>query len=153
MLQANKEFIVKFFYFALAALVGNMMVGYGLGRSGNKLAQKLRIKSFGSMMNRSMGWFDLPEHTTGDLTSILGADVEAVSVRLLTTPSLAYPPMLIFSSFHPQGLVGLPLGYRVRALVSLLTGISIALKYSIEVGIVAVMCVPLIMIAVRGSAT
>jgi len=124
MLQANKEFIVKFFYFALAALVGNMMVGYGLGRSGNKLAQKLRIKSFGSMMNRSMGWFDLPEHTTGDLTSILGADVEAVS-----------------------GLVGLPLGYRVRALVSLLTGISIALKYSIEVGIVAVMCVPLIMIA------
>ena len=83
MLEANKMFIVKFFYFALAALVGNMMVGYGLGRSGTNLAQKLRIKSFGSMMQRSMGWFDLPEHTTGDLTSILGADVEAVSVRLL----------------------------------------------------------------------
>ena len=88
MLQANMNFIVKFFYFALASLVGNMLVGYGLGRSGTNLAQNLRVKSFDSMMKRSMGWFDMPEHTTGDLTSVLGADVEAVSVSLSTTPNL-----------------------------------------------------------------
>jgi len=124
MVQTNLPYISKFLYFALAALVGNMMVGFGLSRSGSKLGAKLRNLAFGSMMNKSMGWFDLPENTVGELTTILGADVEAV-----------------------EGLVGLPLGHRVRVLTSLITGISIALSYSVEIGLVAIFCVPFIGIA------
>lgn len=71
-----------------------------------------------------MGWFDSPENTTGEMTAILGADIEAV-----------------------EGLTGLPLGYRVRTLTSLITGVSIALSYSFEIGLVAIACVPFIMIA------
>jgi len=116
------EYITKFLWFALASLVVNCMVGYGLSRSGNNLGAKLRKLAFRSMLQRSMGWFDLSENTTGELTTILGADVEAV-----------------------EGLVGLPLGYRVRVLTSVITGVAIALSYSIQIGLVAIACVPFIM--------
>mmetsp|Transcript_6312 Transcript_6312/g.14244 ORF Transcript_6312/g.14244 Transcript_6312/m.14244 type:complete len:1336 (+) Transcript_6312:149-4156(+) len=124
MVEANIPYIMNFLYFALASLVGNSMVGYGLSRSGSNLGAKLRHLAFSSMLKRSMGWFDLPENTTGEMTTILGADIEAV-----------------------EGLTGLPLGYRVRVLTSIITGVSIALAYSLEIGLVAIACVPFIMIA------
>lgn len=124
MIEENLPYIAGFLLFALGSLVGNMMVGYGLSRSGSKLGVKLRSSAFESMLKKSMGWFDLPENTTGELTTILAADTEAV-----------------------EGLVGLPLGYRVRVLVSITTGVAIALAYSYEVGLVAIACVPFIMIA------
>ncbi|KAL7533771.1 hypothetical protein ACHAXR_008989 [Thalassiosira sp. AJA248-18] len=121
MVEVNRPFIMKFLYFALASLVGNVMVGYGLSRSGSNLGAKLRNLAFSSMLKRSMGWFDLPENTTGELTSILGGDVEAV-----------------------ETLTGLPLGYRLRVLTSLISGVSIALAYSYQIGLVAILCVPFI---------
>lgn len=84
----------------------------------------MRHLAFGSMLKRSMGWFDLPNNTIGEMTAILGADIEAV-----------------------EGLTGLPLGYRVRVLTSIVTGVAIALSYSLEIGLVAIACVPFIMIA------
>lgn len=71
-----------------------------------------------------MGWYDLPDNTTGELTTILGADIEAV-----------------------EGLVGLPLGYRVRVLTSVISGVAIALAYAWQIGLVALACVPFIAIA------
>lgn len=122
MVEANLPYILNFLYFALASLIGNSMVGYGLSRSGSNLGAKLRNLSFASMLTRSMGWFDLPDNTTGELATILGADIEAI-----------------------EGLVGLPLGYRVRVLTSVVTGVAIALAYSYQIGLVALACVPFIM--------
>lgn len=124
MLAINRPVIANFLWFALASLVGNMMCGYGLSRSGCNVGAKMRTAAFSAMMKRSMGWFDLPDNTTGELTTILGADVEAV-----------------------EGLTGLPLGHRVRVLASLVTGISIALAYSVEIGLVSLACVPVILAA------
>jgi ATP-binding cassette subfamily B (MDR/TAP) protein 1 len=94
MVADNHVYISKFLYFALASLVGNCMVGYGLANSGSNLGAKLRNLSFGSMLKRSMGWFDLPEHSTGELTNILGADVESGEFhycRLLSKCLLIWP--------------------------------------------------------------
>jgi ATP-binding cassette subfamily B (MDR/TAP) protein 1 len=124
MVADNLSHISKFLYFALASLVGNCMVGYGLANSGSNIGAKLRSLSFGWMLKHSMGWFDLPEHSTGELTNILGADVEAV-----------------------ETLVGLPLGFRVRVLTSVITGVAIALAYALQIGLVAIACVPFIMMA------
>ena len=124
MVTENLTHISKFLYFALASLVGNCMIGYGLANSGSNLGAKLRSLSFGSMLKRSMGWFDLPEHSTGELTSILGRAVESV-----------------------EALVGLPLGFRVRVLTSVITGVAIALAYALQIGLVAIACVPFIMMA------
>lgn len=124
MVAENLTHITKFMYFALASLVGNCMIGYGLANSGSNLGAKLRSLSFGSMLKHSMGWFDLPEHSTGELTNILGAEVESV-----------------------EALVGLPLGFRVRVLTSVITGVAIALAYALQIGLVAIACVPFIMMA------
>lgn len=122
MLEKNLRFIALFYIFALASLVGNVMVGIGLSRSGSNLGARLRSSSFRCMLKRSMGWFD--DNTVGELTTILGADVEAA-----------------------EGLVGLPLGFRVRVLTSLVTGVCVALAYSWRIGLVALACVPFIGIA------
>jgi ATP-binding cassette subfamily B (MDR/TAP) protein 1 len=124
MVADNLTHITKFMYFALASLVGNCMIGYGLANSGSKLGAKLRSLSFGSMLKHSMGWFDLPENSTGELTNILGAEVESV-----------------------EALFGLPLGFRVRVLTSVITGVAIALAYALQIGLVAIACVPFIMMA------
>jgi len=122
MLTRNIRYISFFYIFAIASWVGNVMVGFGLSRSGSNLGARLRSTSFRSMLQRSMGWFD--ENTVGELTTILGADVESV-----------------------EGLVGLPLGFRVRVLSSLITGVCVALAYSWQIGLVALACVPLIAVA------
>ncbi len=122
MLERNTRFISLFYIFALASLVGNVMVGIGLSRSGSNFGARLRRTSFRCMLNRSLGWFD--NHTVGELTTILGADVEAA-----------------------EGLVGLPLGFRVRVLTSLVTGVCVALAYSWRIGLVALACVPFIGVA------
>jgi len=122
MLERNTRFITLFYLFALASLVGNVMVGIGLSRSGSNLGARLRSTSFRCMLKRSMGWFD--ENTVGELTTVLGADVESA-----------------------EGLVGLPLGFRVRVLTSLVTGVCVALAYSWKIGLVALLCVPFIGIA------
>eukprot|EP00984_Skeletonema_dohrnii_P003923 scaffold1350_cov137-Skeletonema_dohrnii-CCMP3373.AAC.3 len=122
MVERNTRFITLFYLFALASLVGNVMVGIGLSRSGSNLGARLRSTSFRCMLTRSMGWFD--ENTVGELTTVLGADVESA-----------------------EGLVGLPLGFRVRVLTSLVTGVCVALAYSWKIGLVALLCVPFIGIA------
>mmetsp|Transcript_6782 Transcript_6782/g.11064 ORF Transcript_6782/g.11064 Transcript_6782/m.11064 type:complete len:1348 (+) Transcript_6782:228-4271(+) len=119
MLERNLRFISFFLIFAIASLVGNVMVGTGLSRSGSNLGARLRSTSFRSMLKKSMGWFD--ENTVGELTTVLGADVEAA-----------------------EGLVGLPLGFRIRVLSSLVTGVCVALAYSWKIGLVALACVPFI---------
>ncbi|KAL7435504.1 hypothetical protein ACHAXM_005193 [Skeletonema potamos] len=122
MLTRNIKFISYFYIFAIASWVGNVMVGFGLSRSGSNLGARLRSTSFRSMLQRSMGWFD--ENTVGELTTILGADIESL-----------------------EGLVGLPLGFRVRVLSALITGVCVALAYSWQIGLVALACVPLIAVA------
>lgn len=124
MSEVNRNIIAQFLLFALGSLVGNTMIGIGLSRSGSNLGAKLRRIGFSAMLERSMGWFDESDHTTGELTTILSADAEAV-----------------------EGLTGLPLGFRVRVLSSIITGVAVALAYSLKIGLVAIACVPLILAA------
>ncbi|KAL3936995.1 MAG: hypothetical protein SGARI_002326, partial [Bacillariaceae sp.] len=119
------KFIYPFAYaFATAALIGNIFVGCGLSRSGNRLGNNFRRLAFGAMLKRSMGWFDAPDRTVGELTTILGADAEST-----------------------MRLTGWQLGYRVRVLSSITTGIVVALVFSWQIGLTAIACFPFIMLA------
>jgi len=122
--EVNKVIIYQFLYFALGSIVGNLLIGIGLSRSGSNLGKKMRNNAFSSMLDRSMGWYDDAEHTTGELTTLLSADVEAV-----------------------ESLTGLPLGFRVRVLSSIITGVTVSLVYSLQIGLIAIACVPLILSA------
>jgi len=120
-ISANLFWIYLFFAWAGIALVGNIMIGVGLSRSGFRLGNKFRKDGFSSMLKRSMGWFDVPEHSTGDLTTLLGADAEST-----------------------MALTGLQLGYRVRVMSSIITGITIAMVFAWQIGLVALACMPFI---------
>lgn len=86
----------------------------------------MRVLTFDSIVRRPMGWFDFPEHSTGELTTRLATDAELVS-----------------------NISGRQLGYRIRMFSSMITGIVIALIYSWQIGLVAIACIPTMM----GAAT
>ena len=84
----------------MSSTMAPCMAGIGLANGGNNLVAKLCNLSFRLMLKHSMGWFDIPEHSTGELINFLGADCELV-----------------------EGLVGLSLGFCVRVLTSVITGV------------------------------
>lgn len=96
------------------------MIGCGLSVARNRLTRRLREDTFNSIIRRNnIGWFDDEEHTTVELT-----DAETAAA-----------------------IAGVKLSNRIRAMTSLITGVVIALYYSTRIGLTAIACVPLIMLA------
>ena len=122
MLARNRIYILNFLTLGAGALIGNIMSGIGFSVSGYRLTRRMRQSVFEAMVRRDMGWFDFPEHSTGELTTRLEADAEAVAK-----------------------VTGWSLGYRVRVIATLVAGVTIALVFAWQVGLAALLCVPLIM--------
>ena len=122
MLATNRIYILNFLTLGAGALIGNIMSGIGFSVSGYRLTRRMRQSVFEAMVRRDMGWFDFPEHSTGELTTRLEADAEAVAK-----------------------MTGWSLGYRVRVIATLVAGVTIALVFAWQVGLAALLCVPLIM--------
>jgi ATP-binding cassette, subfamily B (MDR/TAP), member 1 len=73
------------------------------------------------MLRRNIGWFDLPEHSTGALTTQLALDARAVSRA-----------------------TGTVLSAKVQICTAVLTGLLIGLYFCWQLGLIAALCVPLI---------
>jgi ABC-type multidrug transport system fused ATPase/permease subunit len=122
MRDANLPWSLGFLALAGASLIGNTMVGVAFSICGYRLTRRLRTLAFEAIVRRNVGWFDFPEHSTGELTTRLEADAEAVAK-----------------------VTGWQLGYRIRIFSSLAAGVVIALVYTWQIGVIAIACVPLIM--------
>ena len=79
MISRNSIYILNFLTLGAGALLGNIMSGIGFSVSGYRLTRRMRQSVFEAMVRRDMGWFDFPEHSTGELTTRLEADAEAVA--------------------------------------------------------------------------
>jgi ATP-binding cassette subfamily B (MDR/TAP) protein 1 len=79
---------------------------------------------FEKVVRHSIGWFDHPDHSTGDVTAKLEEDAEAVSK-----------------------VTGWSLGRNIQVLSSLVSGLIISLSYSWQIGLIAMACIPFIMLA------
>jgi ATP-binding cassette subfamily B (MDR/TAP) protein 1 len=121
MREENRVIALYFLALAGGSLLANMAMGCGFSVSGFRLTRRLRVLVFERIVRRSMGWFDFPEHSTGELTSRLEEDAEAVS-----------------------NVTGWQLGQRVQVFSSLTCGIIISLVFSWQIGLIAIACVPLI---------
>jgi ATP-binding cassette subfamily B (MDR/TAP) protein 1 len=82
----------------------------------------MRVLVFQKIMQHNMGWFDFPEHSTGELTTHLEEDCEAVS-----------------------NVTGWQQGQRVQVLSTLTSGMVVALVYSWQIGLIAICCIPFIL--------
>lgn len=82
----------------------------------------MRVLVFKKIMQHNMGWFDFPEHSTGELTTRLEEDSEAVS-----------------------NVTGWQQGQRVQTFSTLIAGMIVALVYSWQIGLIAIGCIPFIL--------
>ena len=122
LVAATRNDVIYFLFFGAASLVGNVLSGCGFSVAGYRLSARMRTLVFEAIIRRNIGWFDMPEHSVGELTSRLEADAEEVAK-----------------------LSGWALGYRIRVFASLVAGIAIAMAFSWQVGLTAILCVPIIM--------
>lgn len=122
MRSTNYELSLWFLLLAFLSLVGNVFMGLGFGVSGSRLTRRMRVLVFDKFMRYSMGWFDYPEHSTGELTTSLEEDSETVG-----------------------NVTGLSQGQRIQVFSCLIAGLAVALAYSWQVGLTAIACVPLIL--------
>jgi ABC-type multidrug transport system fused ATPase/permease subunit len=76
-----------FFFFTLAIGSCTYVQRLSFGIGGDNLSYTLRIKLFGAILRKHIGWFDSKDHAPGILTNILIEDISKVNG--LTTESLA----------------------------------------------------------------
>lgn len=149
--QQNFPLAMGFLALAGASFLANMGMGCGFSVSGFRLTRRLRVlvfekvrsmnlhtglcfrglalfssnsqvvSSLFQIVRHSMGWFDFPENSTGELTEHLEEDAEAVS-----------------------SVTGWMLGQQIQVASSLTTGLIIALYFSWQIGLIAMACIPFI---------
>ena len=122
MRDTNYALSLWFLVLAFASLGGNMAMGIGLGVSGSRLVSKMRVMVFDNLLRYPMGWFDFPEHSSGELTTILEEDSEAIS-----------------------NVTGFAQGLRIQVFSCLVAGMAVALGFSWQIGLIAIACIPLIL--------
>jgi ATP-binding cassette, subfamily B (MDR/TAP), member 1 len=120
MRSENRTFSLYFLILAGASFFGNLALG-SFAVSGSRLTRRMRVQVFEKIMRQSLGWFDFPAHSTGELTTRLEEDSEAVA-----------------------NVTGYQLGQRIQIAASLVAGITISLSFSWQIGLIALACVPLI---------
>lgn len=115
MISRNSIYILNFLTLGAGALLGNIMSGIGFSVSGYRLTRRMRQSVFEAMVRRDMGWFDFPEHSTGELTTRLEADAEAVAKVTGKSCNMTYHNFYyIYSDTYPHTLLRhAPLLYRL----------------------------------------
>ncbi|EDV96507.1 multidrug resistance protein homolog 65 [Drosophila grimshawi] len=83
------------------------------------LTSRMRSKTFRSIMNQEMGWFDEKENSVGALSARLSGDAASV-----------------------QGAIGFPLSNIIQALTNFICSFSIAFSYSWELALVCLSTAP-----------
>lgn len=120
--ELNQPLSLWFLLLAGASFCANIAMGVGFGVSGFRLTRRMRVLVFERITRHSMGWFDFPEHSTGELTTRLEEDAEAVS-----------------------NVTGWQQGQRIQTFTCLAGGMIVALVFSWQIGLIAMACVPFIL--------
>jgi ATP-binding cassette subfamily B (MDR/TAP) protein 1 len=115
MRETNFRLSLWFMMLAFMNLLANISMGIGFGVSGFRLTRRMRVLAFERIVRHSMGWFDFPEHSTGELTTRLEEDSEAVS-----------------------NVTGWQQGQRLQTFVCLGGGMIVALVFCWQIGLLAV---------------
>jgi len=125
LMQKNaKEMAGWFMLLAGGAGLANFVQIYFFTGIGEKLTYRLRKMSFYSILCQDIGWFDMPENSTGILTANLATDSTLV-----------------------QGMTSQRLGLLVQNIVTVVAGLVIAFISGWKLTLVILACVPVIAFA------
>lgn len=93
---------------------------FALDTAGARLTKRLRQKSFATIMQQEVAWFDVPRNSVGELLGRLSSDCSAV-----------------------QGAIGSPIGQFFQAVALIIVGTAIASSYSWKLTLASIWTVPL----------
>lgn len=119
----NRE-ALWFFVIAILAALAIGTQTYCLMYSSVLLMERVRRKSFHKMLTLDTCYFDVEGHSSGTLSSSLGANASQIN-----------------------GLFGITMGSLIQSLSTLITGITIALIFGWKLSLVVIACIPVILVA------
>jgi ATP-binding cassette subfamily B (MDR/TAP) protein 1 len=97
---------------------------FSFGLIAENMSRNIREETYGSILRRHIGWFDMPENTPGQLTNILSTEVNTLNGA--STESIA----VMFEGF-----------------VGLLTGVALALVFEWRISLVALGITPIMILS------
>ncbi|KAK9086195.1 hypothetical protein Syun_028589 [Stephania yunnanensis] len=107
----------------VVALVGIPARTYFFAIAGCKLIKRLRSMCFTKVVHMEVGWFDMPENSSGAISARLSADAAAI-----------------------RGLVGDPLSVLVQNIATAVAGLAIGFQACWQLSIIILVMIPLIML-------
>ncbi|XP_074310741.1 ABC transporter B family member 21-like [Silene latifolia] len=119
--EDSRFWALMFLVFAVASLLSYPAQAYFFAVAGCKLIQRIRSMCFEKVIHMEVGWFDLPENSSGAIGARLSSD--AASVR---------------------GLVGDALGLLVQNLASAISGLLIAFLANWILAFIVLAMIPLL---------
>jgi ATP-binding cassette, subfamily B (MDR/TAP), member 1 len=106
------------------ALITVFIDKFSFGFISENMSRNIREECYRNIFRKHVGWFDLPENTTGQLTNVLSTDVNTLNGA--STESI---------------------GIMFQAMIGLITGITLALIYEWRICLVALAIAPIMMIS------
>jgi ABC-type multidrug transport system fused ATPase/permease subunit len=83
-----RDYALGFIGLAVAAFLANFVQLYSFGLMGEYLTLRLRKLTFAAILRQNVGYFDLPENSTGALVAKLAKDATYVEGAVGTTLGL-----------------------------------------------------------------
>lgn len=119
-LKKDSEFwALMFFILGVVSLIVYPLSAHLFSVAGNKLIQRIRLMCFEKVVNMEVGWFDMPENSSG-----------AIGVRLSTDAAKI------------RALVGDALAHLVREVTSVLVALVIALQACWQLALITAALMP-----------
>ncbi|KAK9147148.1 hypothetical protein Sjap_007051 [Stephania japonica] len=107
----------------VVALVGIPARTYFFAIAGCKLIKRVRSMCFRKVVHMEVGWFDMPENSSGAISARLSADAAAI-----------------------RGLVGDPLSVLVQNIATAVAGLAIGFQACWQLSIIILVMIPLLML-------
>ncbi|GAA5918154.1 hypothetical protein JCM1841_005277 [Sporobolomyces salmonicolor] len=118
--SGGNRYALYCFIIAIVATIGVIVQTWLFGATAERLAARLRLNTFKSILRQDIAYFDRDENSTGHLTA--------------TTSDLAQKIL---------GLMGVTQGTIVQSIFTLIAGSIIGLSYAWRVALVGIACIPL----------
>ncbi|CAG8447136.1 15414_t:CDS:2 [Acaulospora colombiana] len=112
---------LMFIVIAVTTFAGNFVQGLSFGFSGENLTERIRSKSFASILRQDVAFFDEEKNNVGALTSSLSLDAT-----------------------HVNGLAGATLGTLLQVFTTVVAGLIVGLVVGWKLTLVCIACIPVL---------